>query len=196
MIRTTIAAMLMCISLSSIAQNKPVAKPEEKISYEVPGAPMPKLMLVTLDSVTDMKKAHKKMKKTAGYMVSPYNTDMYTNEYFNKNAPLIVMMFNPTCGHCEAQTDDFVRLAGRFKETKLVLLANPQMKAYLPAFITTHQIKEQSAYLTLGVDSLDFIKNTFLYQALPQINVYGEDRKLIKAFSGNVPMDTLLQYIR
>lgn len=195
--KNTLAALLMCSALSATAQNKPVGKsPEEKINYEVPGAPMPQLMLVTLDSVTDMKKAKKVMKKTPGYMVSPYKTNMYTDKFFAANAPLIVMMFNPTCGHCESQTDEFIRVADRFKDTKLILLANPQMKAYLPNFITNHKIKEQATYMTLGVDSQEFIKNTFLYQALPQINVYGADRKLIKAYSGNVPMDTLLQYIQ
>ena len=117
-----------------------------------------------------------------------------TNESLKNDAHLIVMMFNPTCEHCEDQAVLFKENIFLFKKTNLVLVAASMMTPHLAFFETNTKI---AAYPTiqLSVDSSNFINNTFLYQPLPQINVYDKDRKLIKVFSGATPMDSLKQYI-
>ncbi len=48
----------------------------------------------------------------------------------------------------------------------------------------------------IGTDSSGFINNVFLYQSLPQINIYSPAHKLIKTYTGEVPIDSLKQYAR
>lgn len=202
MLKNILPLLLAFTTLAATAQQKnanqpkPVPKPEEKIDYERIGSPMPPLLLVTLDTFPPGKKQDKLIKRTPGLMRSPQNTKVYSDKYFDNNANLIVMMFNPTCGHCEDQADRFSGKIDSFGKTRLILLANQQMKVYLPNFIKNHHTTDHPAVMTVGYDSTDFIKNTFLYQALPQINIYSPDRKLIRTFSGNVQMDTLMQYMR
>jgi hypothetical protein len=81
-----------------------------------------------------------------------------------------------------------------FKKSKIVMMANPVMWEYLPNFNKSFHIDEYSTF-TLGVDSSDYITKTFLYSALPQINVYNKERKLIKIFSGEASIDSLKGYI-
>lgn len=201
MIRKIFFAGFMMVTTMAVAQQKNAGDPkpkkaEEKIEYDHLGAPMPQLWMITLDTMPPTKKENKMMKKTPGMMRSADNKRMYTDKYYDNKANLIVMMFNPTCGHCEDQTERFIKNIDTFKKSKLVLLANPQMKQYLPNFVKNHHIADYPGVISLGYDSTDFIKNTFLYQALPQINIYSADRKLIRTFSGNVLMDTLVQYIQ
>ena len=69
------------------------------------------------------------------------------------------------------------------------------MQPYLGDFVAiTHVDKYPEIYL--GTDSTDFVSNLFLYQALPQINVYSADRKLIRSYSGEVAVDSLKKYIQ
>lgn len=196
MLRKLLTATVLLAALHVSAQQKD-AKPVEKINYELIGSPMPSLLMVTFDTAieTDHKK-HKKHKMHEDFMTSPYNTKMYTDGHFNNNANLIVMMFNPTCGHCENETDDLIKNIDLFRKTKVILLANSGMKSYMPNFIKNHKIQDYPNVITLGIDSTDFIKETFLYQALPQINIYSADRKLLKTYTGNVSIDTLKKYIQ
>lgn len=188
-----IAAFVFSQSLAYGQQKESKERiPVEKINYELMGSPMPSLLMVTLDTVAQ----DKKIKKHDDFTLSPYRTKMYTDRHFDNDANLIVMMFNPTCGHCEDQADRFVKNISMFKKTKLIFLANMGMKDHLPNFAANHHTAEYPNVITLGADSSDFIKNVFLYQALPQINIYSADRKLLKTYTGNVPMDTLAQFIQ
>jgi hypothetical protein len=203
MMKRVLAIALLAGSLGASAQDGklPAAKSKaeaaaEAVNYEVVGAPMPPFYLVTLDTMMDNKQERKAMKNTPGYLRSAQNTKVYSDKYFDNKANLMVMMFNPTCGHCEDQTERFKKDIGKFRNTRLILLANQQMKQYLPNFIANHETVKYADKMYVGYDSTDFIKKTFLYQALPQINIYNADRKLIRTFSGNVSMDTLAQYIQ
>jgi hypothetical protein len=74
------------------------------------------------------------------------------------------------------------------------LMTNPKFKEYLPGFMKkVHTM--QFPQMQVGYDDSDFIKQTFLYESLPQINIYNDQRKLIKTFTGETPFDSLKQYI-
>ncbi len=198
MLRNTLIAAFLFCQAAAYGQQKesPARIPVEQINYEAMGAPMPAMLLLTNDTATAVKTKGRKHKKQDDFTLSPYNTKMYTEQHFDNKANLIVMMFNPTCGHCEDQADRFIKSIDLFKNSKLIFMANLGMKSYLPAFAANHHTAQYPNVITLGVDSTDFIKNTFLYQALPQINIYSADRKLLKTYTGNVSMDTLAQFIQ
>ena len=198
-----IASLLFCASVAGAQNKKTTTAAEPKtaatpIDYQHPGAPMPHIMLVTLDTVKETghknrKRSRHKVADTADYQLTSYGAKMYTDSHFDNGASLIVMMFNPTCGHCEHQADMIATNSELFKKTKVILLANQNMKAYLPDFIKNHHIADYPIF-TLGVDSADFIKETFLYQMLPQINIYSKEHKLVKTYTGSVSIDSLTQY--
>jgi hypothetical protein len=107
---------------------------------------------------------------------------------------LIVMLFNPTCGHCEDQVLLLKEHRDKIQNHKLVLLAADNMVAHLGYFqqITgTAEMKE----MILGVDSAAYIEQTFLQTTLPQLNVYNKDRKLVHIFQGLTPIDSLKSYL-
>jgi len=138
--------------------------------YKTIGAPLPDLRIITSK-----------------------NQEITNNTVKNK-ANLIVMLFNPTCGHCEDETAMLEKNMYLFKETKLLMAAAPMMGPYLENFEHTYKPGDYPQIL-IGIDSNHLIDRTFLYQALPQINVYDKKRKLIKIFSGETPIDSLKQYI-
>lgn len=117
-----------------------------------------------------------------------------TNETINNDAHLIIMMFNPTCEHCEDQTIKFKENIFLFRKTNLVLVAASIMVPHLGYFIGNTKIAEYPT-IQVSVDSSNFINKTFLYQPLPQINIYDKNRRLIRVFSGETPMDSLKQFI-
>ena len=191
MLRNIIIAIILFTGLTSFAQQakkgpgKTAIAATPQVDYHAKGAPMPEILLITFDSIRT--KGLFRKKKMIPLLIS--------GKELENNANIFVMLFNPTCGHCEDQTDLFEKNMALFKKTKLVLMANKIMQPYLPDFIRNHHVKEYPK-ITIGMDSLDFINRTTLYSSLPQINIYSPDRKLIRTFCGDVSIDTLRQYIQ
>jgi thiol-disulfide isomerase/thioredoxin len=163
----------------------PPSKTTEKqadasIDYKQMGAPMPAFLLIPF--LNNVKRV------TSG-------KETFTNTDLDNGANLFVMMFNPTCSHCQDETVTIEKNIALFKKSKVVLLANMIMKSYLDDFVKAVNLDEYPS-IYLGLDSMGFINNTYLYQALPQINIYNGDRMLIKTYTGEVAIDSLKKYIQ
>ena len=168
------------------------------IDYHQVDAPMPKVKLVTLDTLSklyegkQLKKMNKKNTKKFGYTPA---TRIITNDDINNTGNVFVMMFNPNCGHCEDQTEILKKNIDQFKTSTLILMANAVMKTYLPDFVKNHKTHDFYPKMIVGIDSGEVIKEAYLYGALPQINIYNSKHKLLKSFNGEIPIDSLKMYM-
>lgn len=151
-------------------KSEKVVSDTAKIDYKSLGSPLPKLQVTT-------KKGEK-----------------LTNKDFENDANLFVMLFNPTCDHCQEETRVIEKNIDMFEESKILLVAAPSMIDYLEFY---NNVTRYSKYpkITVGVDSAGYIDQVYTYEALPQINVYDKDRKLIKVFSGSTPIEDMKPFI-
>lgn len=142
----------------------------DKIDYKAIGSPMPHLNIYRRDG-------------------------KYLNDENLKNdANLFLMLFNPTCEHCEDETILLKENIFRFKKSKIVLIAAPSMGPYLDYFVNNTKT-DSFPSIQIGLDSCGYLDKVFRYETLPQINIYDKDRKLIKVFTSDTPIDSLKQYI-
>ena len=190
--------------------------PVQPIDYTHMGTPMPAMRLlrcidtnhakhiITNNSSQDTASAkrlksrkHKQLPEPVKPAVeAPAGIQQFvTNKDLDNGANLLVMLFNPTCSHCEDETRLLEKNMDLFKNTKLVLMASPTAWDYMPNFFRTYNIATYPSII-LGIDSGDFVSKVYLYSALPQINIYDAQRKLIKTFAGEVSIDSLKQYIQ
>lgn len=153
------------------AKTEQAATDTAKIDYKAVGAPLPPLEITTRTG------------------------EKLTDKDFRKHDNLLVMMFNPTCDHCQEETTILEKNIDKFANTKIVLVSAPSMIEYLEFY---NNVTRYSKYpeITVGVDSAGFIDKTFTYGSLPQINIYDKDRKLVKIFTGVVQFDALEPYIK
>ncbi|WP_276134837.1 hypothetical protein [Polluticoccus soli] len=144
---------------------------DSSVNYKQLGAPMPPIRMITPDK------------------------KVITEKDVANSANLFVIMFNPTCGHCQDETVMIGKHINQFKKSKIVMLASPNMEGLLSVFEGATGVSKLHPTVQVGLDSADFITKTFGYEALPQINVYNKDRKLVKTFNGDTPMKDLEPYI-
>ena len=119
---------------------------------------------------------------------------VYTSNSFQGPGNLLIMLFNPTCEHCEDMTIDIIKNIALFKKTQILLMATPIMGPYLAGFENDTKLNSCPS-IKMGLDSAGFLDKTFNYVALPQINIYGPDRKLIRTFNGLETIDSLKPYL-
>jgi thiol-disulfide isomerase/thioredoxin len=98
------------------------------------------------------------------------------------NKTLVVMLFNPTCDHCIAQTRDFIANQASYGNTVFALITGDQMGPYMQLFYDSVGYKFQEN-IFIGLDIGMGSQDIFSYEGLPQILVYGKNRKLIDNFN-------------
>ncbi len=147
-----------------------VARPGTAIDYRQAGTPLPEMRVMV----------------PGGKVIT--SADLCTG----RNA--FVVMFNPTCGHCETLGGALAKRAKEFSRNSVVFLATSAMSDYLPAYTKATGLDGQPQ-MPVGVDSAGFVEKAYLYSALPQINVYDESRRLIRSFAGETPVDSLRRYL-
>lgn len=149
----------------------PAVAGTDKTDYRALGSPLPAFRVVTAEG------------------------RVITDTIANGRGNFFLMLFNPTCEHCE----DMTRLLGAnsalFQKSRIVLVAGSAMLPYLEYF-EKHTHYPQFPILQVGVDSSGLIDRTYGYYSLPQINVYGPDRRLVRRFTGETPIDSLKPYIQ
>jgi len=147
-----------------------ISAADSNVDYKTIGAPMPPIYFAMNDG------------------------SKIRNKDLGKKKNTLIMLFNPTCEHCQYQTNEFEKNMGMLKDVNFLLIAAPGMKEYFPTFESfTHVSKYPS--LRMGLDSCGYIEHVFTYTALPQINIYDKDNKLMKVFAGEVALDSLKQYL-
>lgn len=173
------------------------------IDYRQVGTPMPDLRVLLFhdtarkDSGKGKHISKKEKKRHTKEVLANQTAEFITADDLktNGNGNLFIMMFNPTCSHCDEMTTRLEKNIDFFDKSKILLMASSGMKEYLPEFTRRHNIEEHSN-MYIGFDSSGFINNTFLYQPLPQINIYNPARKLIKIYTGEIAIDSLKQYAK
>jgi len=177
MLKQSVVLLFILLASSLYAQDKkkdstknnPVIQ-EAKVNYKALGTDLPAIRLKTTDDKT-------------------------INEADIKSSGnLFLMLFNPNCAHCEDETDSLEKHMDLFKKSKLVMVAGDKMKEYLVDFERLHSVRRYP--IIIGLDDAGIIDKTFQYTALPQINIYSPEHKLIKIFFGDTRIDSLKPYIQ
>lgn len=125
-------------------------------------------------------------------MVDSFHKE-YNEKSFDSKHNLFLFMFNPTCGHCISMAKLIGDNAKLFSENHIVFMAGPQMMPYLSSFYQATKIGNHPE-IKVGIDSAYAIEKIYTYHTLPQLNIYSKERKLIKTFQGDIPLDTLKAY--
>lgn len=157
------------------AETEATTNDTAKVNYKEIGAPMPRLKVLLYKG------------KLGG-------KEVLTGKDFSNKANLFVMMYNPTCGHCQEETELMEKNIHLFKKSQILLIASPQMESYMDFFENATKVSEYPS-IKVALDSCGFIDKTFTYSGLPQINIYDKERKLIKIFNNDTPLDSLKPYI-
>ncbi len=106
----------------------------------------------------------------------------------------IVVLFNPTCDHCQDLAKDIVKHKEKFEAISLVFIGAKDMKPYLDDFIKATGLK-QLPHAIVGADRSDVIYQLYEFKALPQTNVYTEKHTLKYKHNGSISAKELLSII-
>ena len=152
------------------------------------------LVFISLVSVAQVDSIQPPYKKFPTYppvkLLLPDSSSFYTKADLPKKLPVIVMLFNPQCEHCQHETSEITKSIDKFKDLHIV------MATFAP-FDSMMKVREQHklasfSNIIVGQDTHYFLPSFYNIHNLPFHAFYNKKKELISAFEGSLPLERLL----
>lgn len=120
---------------------------------------------------------------------------IYADSNLRKQTPLILVLFNPSCGHCMEVAVSMKMRIQELAGVDIVFLTGGNLLAELPSFIQQTRFSGMPN-VYVGTDYTDISKQLFEYNGIPQIMVYNKDRILLKTYYKQIDLDEIIRLVR
>jgi thiol-disulfide isomerase/thioredoxin len=120
---------------------------------------------------------------------------VFADSNLRSNTPLILVLFNPSCGHCMEVAVTFKARIQELANTDIVFLTGSNLLAELPSFIQQTRMTGMPN-VHIGIDYTDVSKQLFEYNGIPQIMVYNRSHVLLKTYYKQLNLDEVVRLVR
>lgn len=108
--------------------------------------------------------------------------------------PMIAILFNPGCDHCQHQAEEMKSNMSMFKDVTLVMIAAATLKEIRDFSVEYGLAGQPNVYFTQA-NPMD-VYNNFGSVPVPYILLYNKSHKLVHEFRGNANAGEIAQYLR
>lgn len=133
---------------------------------------------------------------TAKIQSAPVNVTLFTLDStrfsFPVAKPVVLILFNSTCEHCQYELSQIKARIEDFKELELVFLSSEPIAAIKQAAAPFESVGNATF---VKINPKDVYEN-FGTVRFPTILIYSTQGKLVKEFKGETKIEAILQYAR
>ena len=122
------------------------------------------------------------------------SSSVMVNEKLPKKQPVLLILFNPDCEHCQHETEEITKRIEEFSKIQIVM-ATPVTVPIMNAFIDKYQLSKYKNIM-VGQDHKMMMPTFFMIRNMPFLAFYNAKKELIETFSGSMPIDTVLSKFR
>ncbi|MES1220865.1 MAG: thioredoxin [Bacteroidota bacterium] len=116
---------------------------------------------------------------------------LFTKKDLPKKTPVLLIIFNPECDHCQHETTELIKNINSFKKVKIVM-ATVRPIADIKPFVVKYKLAQYSN-ITVGKDFQFFLPGFYMINNLPYLAMYDKQGKLISTFEGTMKMTDLIK---
>lgn len=119
------------------------------------------------------------------------DSNIYSSALLQKNKPVVIILFNPDCEHCQRETKELLAWRNEIKELQIVMVsAAPYHK--VKTFYEDYNIAVLPN-IKMGCDIEYKLVLTFKATSYPAVYVYDAKGILSKAFVGGASVPAIIQ---
>lgn len=159
--KSIFAFLLVCSSFAAFAQKDTMAPAYKRYPM------LPALQLLLSDSTTK-----------------------YTKDNVPKNKPVLLMIFNPDCEHCQHEAEQIVANKEALKKIHIIMATNYTI-AKMNAFGDTYGLNKMDN-VVLAKDPYYILPVFYQMHNMPYLALYDKKGNLITTYEGSVGIQTLL----
>lgn len=114
----------------------------------------------------------------------------FGKENFNKKSPVLIIIFNPDCEHCQKETEELLDSMNHFKNIQIVM-ATMMPFDKMNEFIKKYKL-DNFKNIVVGQDNQYFLPVFYMVSNLPYLALYNKKGELITTYEGAVPIHTVI----
>lgn len=118
----------------------------------------------------------------------------FTKDELKKKSPVMLMIFNPQCEHCQHETEAIIKNIADFKKVQIVMAALAPFDS-MKVFYKKYRL-DQFDNITVGQDKQTFLPAFYMMRNLPFFGFYNQKKELISVFEGALSISQMLETIR
>jgi thioredoxin-related protein len=115
---------------------------------------------------------------------------IFSKTDLKKKKPLLLMLFSPTCEHCQHETEELLKNIGAFKKVQIVMATTMDF-TLMKEFYERYQLAKYDN-IRVGRDFQTTLPSFFMISNLPYLAMYDKKGKLITTFEGAAKIEDLI----
>lgn len=123
-------------------------------------------------------------------LLLPDSVSLYSKSDLPKKMPVMVMVFNPQCEHCQQATEKMVAQIDKFKDIQIVMATAAPFEDML-AFRKKYQLP-QYKNIVVSQDPGFFLNSFYMLETLPFYAFYNKNKELISAGESSITIEKIL----
>lgn len=118
----------------------------------------------------------------------------FTKDMLPKKKPVMLVVFNPECDHCQHETEEILKNIDQFKDVQIVMATTAELRM-MRAFIERYDLGKYDN-IVVGYDPNLFLITFFQMHNLPFLAFYNKNKDLISVFEGSMPIDKVVAELK
>ncbi len=123
-------------------------------------------------------------------LLLPDSSTYFTKANLDKKKPVMLMLFNPQCEHCQHETGELIKNIDKFKDIQIVMTTSMLFDSML-TFREKYKLADYKN-IVVAQDENFFLVTYFMIRNLPFLAFYNKKKELISVFEGGLSMDKIL----
>ena len=124
-------------------------------------------------------------------LLLPDSATYFTKADLDKKKPVMLMLFNPGCSHCQHETEELTKKMDDFKNIQIIMATSMPFDSMM-SFRKTYEL-DKYPNIVVGQDIHYFLISFYMIHNLPFLAFYNKKKELISVFEGGLPMDRVLE---
>lgn len=114
----------------------------------------------------------------------------FTKYDLPKNKPVLIIVFNPDCEHCQHETEQIIQNIDHLKNIQIVM-ATMMPFDMMKSFYEKYDLK-RFENITVGKDMQYMLPSFFQMHFMPYLAMYNKKGNLLTTFEGSMKIDDLI----
>ena len=115
----------------------------------------------------------------------------FTKADVPKNKPVLLMIFDPNCDHCQHATEDILKNIESLKNIQVVMSTNASFEG-LKDFYNRYELANYKN-ITVGLEVKYFLVPFYDVRNLPYLAMYDKKGKLITTHEGTIKIEAVIE---
>jgi thiol-disulfide isomerase/thioredoxin len=144
---------------------------------------------ITAKAQKDTLPPYKQVPFIPAFTIQLTDSSNFSKKDLPKNTPVVIIYFNPECGHCQQEATELSKNMDKFKKVFFVMAAYAELEK-VEEFSELYGLNKFSN-VKLGRDGKYFLPVFYQVKTTPFSAVYNKKGKLLKAFEHGMSVEEL-----